>query len=84
MAEEEWPFEDRDPDWNYCMGHSTFTHNDGDACEFIIHIGSDWEKEDSFFQNKLRDMKKYSCSESFMAAYKKAAESGAMRVLFYC
>ena len=85
MAEVEWPFEspETDPDWKYCTRNATFMHGSPDACEFIIHIGTDCQEKDSFFKNKLNDMKEAGCSRSFINTYAKVAELGAVRVLFY-
>jgi hypothetical protein len=77
-----WVFEDGDTDHEYCKKYATFTHNN--ACEFILHIGSDLHEDDSFYANQLRRMKKGKCSKQFIKTYKKAAKRGATRVLFYC
>ena len=68
--------QDETPDWHWCNKNATFSHND--ACEFIIHCG---DKE--FAESKAERMLKGGCSKEFVSAYKLAAASGAVRVLFY-
>jgi hypothetical protein len=69
-------FEDENVNWRFCMEHATFTHKD--ACEFIIHCG-----DSEFVTNVIEGMKVFGCTKEFIAAYKLAADSGAVRVLFY-
>lgn len=69
-------FPDEGVNWKYCMEHATFVHKD--ACEFIIHCG-----DGEFTNNTAERMMNYGCTKEFIAAYKLAAASGAVRVMFY-
>lgn len=69
------------PTWDWCRMNATFTHRD--ACEFIIHIDGLVDNPESFTAMKIAEMLNGGCSKSFVAAYAKAAEMGANRVLFY-
>ena len=69
-------FEDESVNWKYCMCHATFSHKE--ACEFIIHSG-----DNDFVEHKVEEMKEFGCTEDFINAYKMAAASGAIRVLFW-
>ena len=62
--------------WKWCVKNATFSHNEG--CEFIIHCG-----DGDFTKFKAESMLKGGCSKEFVDAYKLAAASGAVRVLFY-
>ena len=66
--------------WHYCVAHATFSHQA--ACEFILHIGTS-EGEDAYWPHKLEEMRSYGCTKEFIAAYLKAKDMGATRVLFY-
>jgi hypothetical protein len=84
MADIEWPFDgDEDPDWLYCKKRATFQHRDPDACEFIIHAGINMG-DVPYYKDILEEMKEAGCSKGFMHEYRKAAEEGAIRILFYC
>lgn len=63
--------------WQYCKEHATFAHKE--ACEFIIHIGDDYDD----WNRKIEEMKDYGCTTEFVRAYEDAARMGAVRVLFY-
>jgi hypothetical protein len=69
-------FEDDNVNWQYCRAHATFSHRE--ACEFIIHCG-----EPSYWKERIKQMKEYGCTKDFIEEYEKAAEAGAVRVLFY-
>ena len=69
-------FDDESADWRYCKDQATFAH--AEACEFVIHCG-----DDDYVAGRLQEMTAAGCSADFIAAYRRAAESGAVRVLFY-
>jgi hypothetical protein len=83
LTEVNWDFVDGDddPDWKYLNEHATFSHRE--ACEFIVHIGSDPEEEDSYAKNKMEHMRAQGCSDLLIEAYREAANHGAMRILFW-
>lgn len=58
------------------MTHATFTHRD--ACEFVLHIGSD-----SHWQSQVDEMRVGGCTTDFVDAYLAAKNAGAVRVIFY-
>lgn len=69
-------FEDESADWRYCKERATFSH--AQACEFILHCG-----DRDYAEGRLTEMKAAGCSNAFIDAYRFAAESGAVRVLFH-
>lgn len=71
-------FEDESINWQYCVKHASFTHNDADVCEFIIHSGNG-----EFVENVVKEMKDFGCTQSFIEAYKDAAQRGVIRVMFW-
>jgi hypothetical protein len=73
-------FENHGVDWEYCKKHGTFQHKE--ACEFVLHIGTERGKG-SYVETKITEMKEFGCTHLFMGAYLRAAEQGAVRVLFY-
>jgi hypothetical protein len=82
LAEVEWDFEDLDVNHQFCMAHANFVHKD--ACEFILHIGSDLVTGGGTYrQNMVQQMRAYGCTEDFIKEYEKAADAGALRVLFW-
>jgi hypothetical protein len=68
--------------WRYCVEHANFQHRDGDACEFILHIGGGPGSEDHP-DSVITEMKKYGCTPAFVQSYEDARDAGAMRVLYY-
>lgn len=84
-AEIEWPFEDGDANWRYCVKNAAFAHKE--ACEFIVHVGERREAAQDelpdFARHCIEDMKKHGCTPEFIAAYEGAARAGAVRVLFW-
>ena len=68
--------------WKYCVARATFVHRDGDACEFILHIG-DGPGSENCADFIIAQMKKYGCTPDFIAAYTEAGDAGALCVLFY-
>lgn len=77
VAEIWWDFDEEDPNWHWCLAHATFTHRD--ACEFVLHIGSD-----SYWQRQADEMRSGGCTAEFVDAYLTAKNAGAVRVIFYC
>lgn len=69
-------FKDESINWHYCNEMATFSHRE--ACEFIIHSG-----DNDFVERKIKEMKSFDCTEEFINAYRVAAASGAIRILFY-
>lgn len=69
-------FENENINWKFCTEHATFSHKE--ACEFIIHCG---DKE--FTEGMEQRMKDFGCTQAFRDAYRIAAASGAVRVLFW-
>jgi hypothetical protein len=86
LAEIEWPFEEDDDDWRYCLEHANFSHRE--ACEFILHVGEDPQRYFSglteYASTTIREMTEFGCSKPFIDAYVAAAKAGAIRVLFWC
>lgn len=76
-------FENDSINWQYCMQNATFQHRDDDACEFILHVGSDHDTDGSYYENAIERMEAFGCTKDFVDAYRAAAEEGAIRVLFY-
>jgi len=74
--------EDENVNWRYCKKHATFVHVDGDACEFILHIGGPPGSE-SYATNVIDDMRKYGCTPEFIQVYADARDAGALHVLFH-
>jgi hypothetical protein len=68
--------------WRYCKDHATFVHRDGDACEFILHIGGGSGSE-NYADDIIAEMKDYGCTPPFIGAYTEARDAGALRVLFH-
>jgi hypothetical protein len=64
-------------DWSYCNEFATFKHKE--ACEFILHCFHD----ENYARNVIDQMRNYGCSEPFIDAFQKAADAGAIRVLFW-
>ena len=76
-AEIWWDFYEEEPNWRWCVAHATFIHRD--ACEFVIHIGSE-----SYWRQRANEMRAGGCTDGFVAAYLAAKDAGAVRVIFYC
>ena len=70
-------FENENVNWRFCKEHATFVHKD--ACEFILHIGTDEDYSDQ----KIKQMQEYGCTVEFLRCYEDAVAMGAMRILFY-
>jgi hypothetical protein len=69
-------FADEGPDWRFCEEHATFIHVD--ACEYVIHCA-----DEAYAEGKAQEMEAAGCSAEFIRAYRDAARSGALRVIFY-
>jgi hypothetical protein len=61
-------FDGESIDWKYCVENASFAHKD--ACEFILYIG--WEADSEEFDDKIREMTSYGCSEDLIALVKMA------------
>lgn len=84
LAEYAWDFDGEDADWQWLVKEANFSHRD--ACEFIVHIGNDPEDDDAdppYWKFCVKRMIAAGCSNEFIAAYVRAKEEGAMRVLFF-
>src|SRR6476659_1201683 len=75
-------FSNEGPDWMFCKEHATFVHKDKDACEFILHIGTN-DVSSEAYKDTIAKMHEWPCSREFMDLYKEAALSGAHRLLLY-
>ena len=62
--------------WQWCVQEANFIHQR--ACEFIIHIGNP-----DYWEERVKEMRAFGCTEDFIQAYLAAKNAGAMRVLFY-
>ena len=84
LCEIQWDFDGEDEDWKWLNENATFSHRE--ACEFIVHVGED-DKDATGLTEYARDtaakMGEAGCSDDFIAEYVKAAQLGAVRVLFY-
>lgn len=69
-------FGEENVNWRYCLDNAAFSHRE--ACEFIVHLG-----DTDFQQMVIDEMTEYGCTADFVQAYKDAAATGALRVLFY-
>lgn len=69
-------FENQSADWIYCVTFATFTH--ADACEFVLHCG-----DHDYAEAKVSEMRAAGCSKHFIKAYRLAAKSGAVRIIFF-
>ena len=78
LAEIEWKFEGDDVNWIFLVRRAAFSH--GEACEFLLHVGTD---KDRYWANVERKMRECECTDDFIAAYLEAKDAGAMRVLFW-
>jgi hypothetical protein len=67
--------------WDFCDQHAQFSHRE--ACEFIVHVGSDFTGECSIYARTIAQMRESRCTEEFIATYVAAKEAGAIRVLYY-
>lgn len=78
----QWNFEGDidDPNWAYCMSNAVFSHKE--ACEFILHIGSNKDKD--FWQNEVVKMMEALCTPAFVNLYIAAKDAGAIRLLVWC
>jgi hypothetical protein len=74
-------FEGDNVNWQYCNDHSSFIHKDEDACEYILHVGSD--EDGDVVKNTVSKMTEYGCTPEFIETYRELARAGAVRVLFY-
>jgi hypothetical protein len=74
-------FADQNINWEYCNDHSSFIHRDEDACEYILHVGSD--EDGDVVKDTVGEMTEYGCTPAFIEAYRELARAGAVRVLFY-
>lgn len=79
LAEIKWSFKGEDIDWLYLRAHAAFVHQE--ACEFILHIGSELDKSD-YVEEITFEMKEFGCSSEFIQTYLDAVASGAVRVIF--
>jgi len=79
LAEIEWKFEgDDDVNWIFLVQHAAFVHKE--ACEFLLHVGTD---KDRYWANVERKMRECECTDDFIAAYLEAKDAGALRVMFW-
>ena len=72
-------FDDESVNWKFCVEHATFSHQE--ACEFILHCGSD--EDGDGVKDTVAAMTEFGCTPAFIEAYREAAREGAARVLFY-
>lgn len=72
---------DDNPNWRFCNERASFSHKE--ACEFIVHVGENPDREGSYFQLKVAEMREFGCTEDFIEAYTVAKKLGAERVLFH-
>ncbi len=66
VYEYEFPFEDDEPDWNWCIDAATFSHRE--ACEFLIWIPDDR----AVVADKIVEMKQAGCSSLLINLFKQA------------
>jgi hypothetical protein len=71
------------PDWTFCTAHATWRHRDSDACEFILHIGTDPDDENSAYRSTIAEMREAGCTERFVELYTSAKAGGADLLMIY-
>lgn len=76
-------FGDENVNWRFCVNYATFRHQDDDVCEFILHIGTDWEVLGSAYEYMHHRMVQFGCTPEFVELYAQAAQTGAARLLLY-
>lgn len=84
LVEIEWDFNGEDADWQWLNANANFAHRD--ACEFIVHVGSDNVDSTNlseYARNTAKAMQQGGCSAKLITTYLREAKRGAERILFW-